>query len=148
MSCASACVAQSALMLTMFTLSCVCFRRRSKPGFIVKFQKMCKIFFVNWRYWKVGNVSGWGQQQRVMKHKLSINFPNHKNLMDMLVQTYDTFFGSKICCFRLSCLNYKLGKIFYLLKYFYHADLAVFFPWPANIEAESHPVKVNQKGSA
>ena len=45
-----------------------------------------------------------------MKHIYSSNFPNHKNLIDMLVQNYNTFFGTKIDCLRLSCLNYKLGK--------------------------------------
>ena len=45
-----------------------------------------------------------------MKYQHLSNFPNYKNLMDMLIQTYNTFFGNKIYCFQLSCLNYKLGK--------------------------------------
>ena len=45
-----------------------------------------------------------------MKYKHSSNFSNHKNLMDMLVQTYNTFFENKIYCFRLSYFSYKLGK--------------------------------------
>ena len=63
--------------------------------------------------------------------------------MDMLVQTYNTFFGNKTNCFRLSCLSYKLRKD--ILPFENHA---IFFPQPANIGTESHPVKVNQKGSA
>ena len=59
--CASACVVQSALMSTVFTLFCVCLRRRSEPYFTVTSNKMCKIFFVNWSYWKVGNVKGYGR---------------------------------------------------------------------------------------
>ena len=81
-----------------------------------------------------------------MKHnKHSSNFPDHMNLLDMLVQTYNMSFGNKIYCF----LNYKLGNVFYLLKtyvaseYFCHKDHTVFFPWPTNIKTESHPVKVN-----
>ena len=73
--------------------------------------------------------------------------------MDMLLQTYNTFFGNKIYCLRLSCLNYKFRKDILLLKtcvtsgYFCHTDHAVPFPQPANIETESHPVKANQKCS-
>ena len=45
-------------------------------------------------------------QQWSIKH----SFPNHRNPMDMLVQTYNTFFGNKIYYFRLSYLNSKFGK--------------------------------------
>ena len=34
-----------------------------------------------------------------MKHKHSSNFPNHKSLMDMLVQTYNTFLEIKFIAF-------------------------------------------------
>ena len=40
MCCASACVAQSTLMLMMFTLFSVCLHRRTKSDFIVTFKKM------------------------------------------------------------------------------------------------------------
>ena len=54
----AACIALSALMSTMLTLCCVCLCCRSEPDFIVTFKKMCKIVFVNRRYWKIGNVRG------------------------------------------------------------------------------------------
>ena len=34
-----------------------------------------------------------------MKNKHLSNFPDHKNLMDMLVQAYNMFFGNKIYWF-------------------------------------------------
>ena len=45
-----------------------------------------------------------------MKHKHSSNFPNHKKLMDALVESCNKFFGKRIYCLQLSCLNYKLGR--------------------------------------
>ena len=37
-----------------------------------------------------------GNDASIMKHKHSGNFSNHKNLMDMSVQTYNTFFGNNL----------------------------------------------------
>ena len=114
---------------------------------------MFKIFFVNWRYWKVGNVR-FRLDASVRKHKHSSNFPNYKNLMGMLVHTDNTFFGNEIYCFRLCCLNYKLRKdilpfknlrSFWILLPYRQCRL---FSRSGNIETESYQAKANQKGSA
>ena len=58
--------------------------------------------------------------------------------MDILFQTFNTFFGNIASDYFAWIMNW--GKIFYLLKtcvasgYFYHTDHAVFFPRPTNIK--------------
>ena len=72
----------------------------------------------------------------------------------MLVHTDNTFFGNEIYCFRLCCLNYKLGKdilpfknlcSFWILMPYRQCRL---YSRSANIATESYPAKANQKGSA
>ena len=89
-----------------------------------------------------------------MKHRHKNHFPNHENLMNVLVQIYNTFFWKYVLASDYCIWITNWRKTFYLLKtdvaseYFYHTDHAVIFACPENMKPEWYPVEASQNGSA